>query len=142
MATVEQYKQLVSGLAEHFKFRVDNLHEYVQALVVPGVNNEVARVIFSEADQTIGVAFQIEITPTDAIQVFDYAKGLLMETALFQSYFVDSNGIFSNGMDAQIAAEADRQNRYTKTVREQSRRQAEEEWNLKQLEKAGKVTFH
>ena len=142
MTTVEQFQKIASDIAAKYQFEIDKLHELVLSFKVAGESVEVARLLYDEASQTIGMQFQIEIINTDAIQMFSFAQHLCSEVKLLQCFYVSAQGEFLHGIDAQIMMEHDREHKMIQALAARERAQQEEAFQLKQMEKNGKITFH
>lgn len=142
MTTKENYTHLLEVLCKKFGFQEDKLHEFVSSLTIPNPKTEVVRLVCHEVDDRIGIAFHVDLVPTDVIQIFNVAKDTYPKLELFNSYYQDAKGLTYTGMDAQIMLEQDRQNKYFQAFAQQEKQQAQEDWQIKQLEKSGKITFH
>ena len=142
MTTKENYANLLEVLIKKFGFVEDKLHELVTGLVIPNPKTEIARLICHTDEDRIGIAFHVDLVPTDAIQIYNVAKEAYPTLELFNIYYQDGKGLTYTGMDAQMMLEQDRQNRYFEAFAQQEKRQTEEDWQIKQLEKKGKITFH
>lgn len=142
MTTKENYDKLLEVLSKKFGFVEDKLHELVTGLVVPNPKTEVARLICHDVDDRIGIAFHVDLVPTDAIQIFNVAKETYPKLELFNIYYQDAKGLTYTGLDAQMMLEQDRQNKYFHAFAQQEKMKAQEDWEIKQLEKKGKITFH
>lgn len=142
MTTREEYGKLLEVLLQKFGFVEDKLHELVTSLVIPNPKTEIARLICHETDDRIGIAFHVDLVPTDAIQIYNIAKETYPKLELFNIYYQDSKGLTYTGIDAQMMLEQDRQNKYFQAFAQQEKHKAQEDWEIKQLEKKGKITFH
>lgn len=142
MFTVEQFNELVENVSSEFKFILDKLHEHVISLKVQGNPQEVARMVYIEVDQSVGIQFHIEIVNTDAIQLFSVCQKHNKDIRLLQSFYQNPQGELFNGLDAQIMMEHDKEDKIIQALASREKAQAEEAFQLKQMEKKGKVTFH
>lgn len=142
MTTRETYANLLEVLCKKFGFQEDKLHELVTGFIIPNPKTEIARLICHEQDDRIGIAFHVDLVPTDAIQIYNAAKETYPKIELFNIYYQDVKGLTYTGIDAQMMLEQDRQNKYFQAFAQQEKQQAQEEWQLKQLERKGKITFH
>jgi hypothetical protein len=121
---------------------LDKLHEHVISLRVPANNHEVARLVYIAGDQSIGIQFQIEIINTDAIQLFSVCQEHHREIKLLHSFYQNAQGELFDGIDAQEMMEHDKENRMIQVLASRDKAQQEEAFQLRQLEKKGKITFH
>ena len=139
--TEEQYNKYVSDVAAHFQFQVDKIHNHIHSFK-SALKVEVARLMYFEHDQTIGIQFHIEIANTDTIQVYEICKKLLPELRLLQSFYVNAKGEVFNGIDATVMLENDRENKMVQVLAAREKAQQQEAYELRQMEKKGKLTFH
>jgi hypothetical protein len=142
MSTIEDFRDLANKTAEHFKLSQDAIHVQVIALIVPGVKDEVVRFVFDETVQKICMSFHVSTNPTDAIQIFAFVKHQFNEILLLDCYYPAAGGTTYSGIDAQIMLEQERQNAYLKIFQARTQKEEAAEWQLEQLQKNGKITFH
>lgn len=149
MATREDLQNLSSKLAEEFSFGNEVLTENVHRLFHLGSNTEILRLEFFElADTagiktpTIGLAFQVEVINTDAIVIFSAARGHFPPVQLLGAYYQDLRGKFHRNLQAYIMAEQDKETRSKGQAKQELKLQQIEEWQMLQLERAGKLRVH
>lgn len=142
--TVEEFQQFSLKIAEHFQFTLEKLSDRVVALkATKDPSTDVLRIVFSESQpEFVGIAFHVEITGTDAIQIFSFCQSLDSNCKLLECYYEDSNGNIVNGLDAVIMMEHDRENHYLKILQNKTRAQQEEDFQVAKMQKAGKITWH
>lgn len=138
----DEFNKILEDLTAQFGFSQDKLHDTVVGLFVANPRTEVARIVCSEKEEKIGISFHINLYPTDTIQVYNAALALYPSLQLFNCYYQDAKGHTYTGLDAQIKMEQDRQHAYTRLAAKQEEAKKQEEFELRQLDKKGKITFH
>jgi hypothetical protein len=142
VTTKEDYTNLLEVLCAKFGFKDDKLHDLVTALIIPNPKTEIARVICHEKEDRIGIAFHVDLVPTDAIQIYQVAKDAYPKIELFHIYYQSIDGLTYTGIDAQMMLEQEREVRYFEAFAKRENAQQIEEAQIEQLEKKGKITFH
>ena len=82
------------------------------------------------------------IVNTDAILIYSAGYKLNRELRLYESFYEDGLGILHKGVDARLAVEQDREASMYQRIMEEERAQEESEYQIKQMERTGKITFH
>jgi hypothetical protein len=149
MATKEDLQNLSFKLAEEFSFGNEALTENVHRLFHLGSNTEICRLEFFDLTNTqgikvptIGLAFQIEVINTDAIVIFSAARGHLPLVELLGAYYQDFEGKFHRNLQAYIMSEQDKETKSKGQAKQELKIQQIEEWQMLQLERAGKLRVH
>lgn len=161
MAKLEHLQSLAKAVNEKFGLQIDVIHEGILNLKVPGTGPDVARLILLPNQDRVAISFQIEVVPTDAIQVFEFARATFQEItrvqnpenpeqstfeelAMLNCYFEGQDKSVYTGLDAQIMVEQERTNRVIKALEQREDKKAEQaEWELKRAQQSGKkVTWH
>jgi hypothetical protein len=149
MATREDLQMLAGKLAEEFSFGREALTENVHRLFHLGSNTEILRLEFFDLTDTqgikiptIGLAFQIEVINTDAIVIFSAARGHFPPVELLGAYYQDLKGKFHRNLQAYIMAEQDKEIKSRGQGKQELKIQQIEEWQMLQLERAGKLRVH
>lgn len=142
MSTFQEFKDLSQQLADRFQMHQTFIHEHIVSISSKQVPLELARLIYYQEEKVIGVAFHIEVIPTDSIQIFSAAKTFHNDVQLVPCYFETREGTIYNGIDAQIMQEREKETKYLEVLESRVKSEKEAYLKLKQLEKAGKVTFH
>jgi hypothetical protein len=102
---------------------------------------EIVRVVFDNKDAFLGLSFQIEVVPSDAIQIFSEARQAVPEVQLLNSYYRDQKGDVFHAHDAIIMAEHERQQKFNAAAAQAAKAKQADEWEMRQMRK-GKITFH
>jgi len=150
MATREDLQMLSGKLAEEFSFGSQALTENVHRLFHLGSNTEVLRLeLFDNLDPAtgikepiIGLAFQVEVINTDAIVIFSAARGHFPPVQLLGAYYQDLKGRFHRNLQAYVMSEQDKETRSKSQAKQELKIQQIEEWQMLQLERAGKLRVH
>lgn len=163
-ANIEHLKALVEIMAKKFTLQAEQIHAQIYALKVPGLNKEVCRLMLLEEQEILGITFHVEMTPTDAIQVWSFAQTMCQDLTkvaievpegaepqymtddlrLLMSFYETKDKQVFSGPDAEIMAEQEKQNRIIQAVtKKEDKRVQEAEWQHQQDVRNGKKpTFH
>ena len=153
-------KQAFHSLAELLvkkiaQVEVDQLHDQVIALRLSD-GSEILRLALMESHGTVGVTFNLEVQPHEAIQVWQFAleefRNLTISEnhpegvrlILLESFFLDKEGIFytgRNARDKRAQEDAEAIKAELENTDEKKIEQAERELEFRKR-RGDKISFH
>lgn len=140
MESLEHLHNLVQDITAPFGMGFLKIDDVRYALIVPEQNKEVGRVFWNEESKHFGIQFHTEVSPMDAIRIYNEAKTVNEQIHLYADYYTDGEHIYF-GIDAHIMSEHTKEQNIVQAIEKQAQAKAEAEWQMKQIENR-KITFH